>query len=176
VTITDVGVGDVLAVRTGGWASALIRFGSLVAGHYEPQNHVAVVHHYDSKGIWWGVEGRPGGTGWVDVRNYLASKWTVSNAAQPRTDAQRQMVATTVAQMLGSEYDWVGIAADAVEDLNLPVLFCQNWNGKGAPLHVVCSSLAAYAHRVAGLAKPAIRPDRFVQPADWAAFDQAARW
>lgn len=176
MSVETVDVGDVLVIRTGGWGAALIRLGAWLAHEPDQWNHVAVVHHKDSAGVWWGIEGRPGGVGWVDVRGYLNDKRTISNAAQPRTPAQRLMVTSTVQQMLGTEYDWVGIGADACADLSLPALFAQDWKGGGAPLHVVCSSLAAYAQRKAGLHYPLIHPDRFCQPDDWAAFIEKAAW
>lgn len=175
--MTTIGVGDVLAVRTTGWAAWFIRLGARLHHLPDGDNHVVIAHHRDDKGVWWGVEGRPGGVGWADLRPYLSSPYTVSNADQPRTSAQRQAVADATVQMLGDAYDWGGIAADACRDLGLPALFCSDWNGKGVPGHVVCSSLAAYVHTRVGLARPHSREGgRFVQPADWVAFDLGREW
>ena len=44
------------------------------------------------------VEGRPGGAGWRDARDYLTSKWTLTNAAQPKTAEQRDAVCATMAR------------------------------------------------------------------------------
>src|SRR5690242_20152365 len=66
--------GDILAVNTGmHFGSRMIRFGAavreLVTGKAEPDfvNHIAFVHHIDAHGVPWGLEGRPGGVGWVDL-------------------------------------------------------------------------------------------------------------
>lgn len=172
-----VGVGDVLAVRTCGVAAAVIRLGERLHGLPGRDNHIVIAHHRDKTGVWWGIEGRPGGVGWADLRAYLTDPATVSNADQPRTGAQRQAVADTCAQMLGTPYDWTGIAADACTDLGLPDLFARDWHGRGAPGHVVCSSLAAYAHTRLGLARPdGTHGGRFVQPADWTVFDLTRGW
>ena len=172
------GVGDVLAVSTGSnWAARLIRFGERLHRIPAKDNHVVIVHHVDRAGVPWGIEGRPGGVGWADLRVYLKDPATVSNAEQPRTDEQRTQIAKAAEQMLGTEYDWTGIAADACQDLRLPVLFAEDWHGKGLPGHVVCSSFAAYVYGALGLARPDPKGGgRFVQPGDWTAFDLARGW
>lgn len=173
----NVDVGDVLAVRTGGWASALIRFGEHLRGLPDGDNHVIVADHQDQAGVWWGVEGRPGGVGWADLRPYLNSRWTVSNADQPRTRRQRHAVAAAATQILGDPYDWGAIFADAMTDIGIPDLFCQDWHGRGDHGHVVCSTVAAWAHDRAGIPRPdRAQGGRFVQPADWTRFDLEKGW
>jgi hypothetical protein len=44
------------------------------------------------------------------------------------------------------------------------------------PGHVVCSSSAAWAYRVNGLAAPELGGGRFTEPADWDAFITEAPW
>lgn len=174
---TQIGVADVLAVRTGGWGAWAIRFGAWLRGLPHTDNHIVIAHHQDAAGIWWGIEGRPGGVGWVDMRGYLTSPATVDNREQPKTDAQRATVADAMVAAIGTPYDWAGIAADAAHDLDLPTLFAQDWHGQGAPGHVVCSSLADWGYQHADLPHPDPHDGgRFVQPADWAAFDIAKRW
>ncbi|MCW2901845.1 MAG: hypothetical protein JWO67_4110 [Streptosporangiaceae bacterium] len=173
----NVGVGDVLAVKTGGIGGALIRFGAWLRGLPHGINHVVIAHHLDDKGALIGLEGRPGGVGWVDMRDYLASPATVSNADQPKTDEQRYTVAKHAEAMLRAPYDWPAIVADAGCDLGLPSPDDLDWNGNAAPLHVVCSSYAAYLYRIAGLARPGpTKGGRFVQPADWAQWDAKKGW
>lgn len=161
--------GDILAVRSPGTAGRLIRFGAamreLVTNSAEPNldNHIAVVHHTDKAGTLWCLEGRPGGVGWRDSSDYLKSPWTVSNVGQPKTAAQRKTVCDGAEAMIGTEYDWVGIAADAASALDLGALFHPRFGQ--VPGHVVCSSLAAWLYGKAGLDKPA--GDREVSPADW---------
>lgn len=168
--------GEVFVTRGNGLASRLIRLGAALQDKPNLDNHVAVMHHVDSKGIPWGIEGRPGGVGWVDMRHYLSSKWTVSNYAQQLGDAG-SVAATTVQHALGTPYDWMSIAGDVVADLGLPDLFAADWDGKGVPGHVVCSSLAAWAYKQAGLPHPTVDGhERGVQPCDWAQFILAAAW
>jgi hypothetical protein len=169
-------VGAVVVVRTGGWAAAAIRFGAALLGRPNLSNHVAVMHHWDSHGVPWGVEGRPGGVGWVDLRGYLNSRWTLTNRDQPIESPVRTLIARTVESMLGVEYDWGGILADTEAAAHLPVLFAQNWHGRGAPGHCVCSSLAAYAYKHAGLPHPASGRERFATPGDWAQWCLTGEW
>jgi hypothetical protein len=165
--------GDILAVRSPGTAARLIRFGAamreLVSGSAEPNldNHIAVVHHTDKAGTLWCLEGRPSGVGWRDSSDYLRSPWTVSNVGQPKTAAQRKTVCDGAEAMIGTEYDWVGIAADAASALDLGALFHPRFGQ--VPGHVVCSSLAAWLYGKAGLDKPA-GGDRECSPGDWLAF------
>lgn len=167
-----IGVGDVFAVRTGGVGARLIRLGAWLEGLPSEDNHVVVAHHVQD-GVWWGVEGRPGGVGWVDMQPYLDSPATIGNQGQIKTPAQRDTIAQSMVAAVGTPYDWTAIAADAARDLDLPVLFAQSWKGRGVPGHLVCSSLAAWGYQTAGVEGPHL-PPRLVQPGDWAAFN--ARW
>jgi hypothetical protein len=179
-TLLDFGVdvGDVVAVATNGWAAKVIDLGERLAGKRDLDNHVAVVHHIDAAGVPWGVEGKPGGVGWVDMRGYLGDRRTRSNAAQPKTAAQRAIVGDNIVKTLSTQYDWPAIAGDALMLLapDLPKLFAVNWHGQGAPGHVVCSSYAAWLYRVAGLAHPSVGQERFCEPADWTSFDETKAW
>jgi len=165
--------GDVLVVGTDSWVGRIIRLGELFSGGAHGANHVAVAHHYDDSGVLWGVEGRPGGVGWVDLRIYF-DQYHVTNVGQSKSVSQRRAITDNVQQLLGRAYDWVGIAADACRDLNFPALFAQNWKGKGTPGHLVCSSLAAYVYQHVGLAHP--DGGRFCQPSDWEEFILKKEW
>jgi hypothetical protein len=170
-----IGVGDVLCTRGNSRAAFLIRLGAAFRDRPNSVNHVAVVHHLDANGVWWAVEGRPGGVGWVDATSYLTSPWTISNAEQPKDEGQRKQVADTVVQMLGTPYDWHGIAADAFEALHLKRL----WKPRHGtvPGHVVCSSLADYAYAAANLPNPGkVGFDDDTTPGDWAEFITLRRW
>ncbi len=166
-----IAVGDVWSVRTTGWAARLIRFGAALGGQPNLDNHVVVVHHQDANGRWWGLEGRPGGVGQVDLARYLHNPYTVTNAGQPKTDAQRYGIAVGAEALLGTPYDWVGIAADGMDAIGAGHLWAQNWNGLGPPAHVVCSSYAAWLNELHGLERPVRRSARGTTPADWTAFD-----
>jgi hypothetical protein len=162
--------GDVLAVRGGSIAAAAIRLGAALLGRPNLSNHVAVVSHADGNGTLWVIEGRPGGVGWRDAADYLASPWTLTNAAQPKAPEQRALVTRTAKAMLGTPYDWAAIAGDALDDLHL-------WDPGGGVVrgHVVCSALAALAYDKAGLARPA-GDERMVQPADWDSWMLTQAW
>jgi hypothetical protein len=173
LTVTNVQPGDVLVVRTGSFAGAMIRLGAALKGRPNLSNHVSIVHHTDAHGTVWCLEGRPGGAGWRDAKAYLASPWLLTNAAQPKTGAQRQAVCGIMQAMIGTAYDWEGIAADGAADLHLDTAWLPAWNGT-VPGHVVCSSLAAYAYGKTGLGCPA--GGRQVQPADWDTFILTRGW
>jgi len=165
---------DVLAIRSQGVGGRLIRFGAalreLVTNQSQPNlhNHIAVVHHIDKHGTLWGIEGRPGGVGWVDCDKYLRSPWTITNARQPKTDTQRHHVCDVMVAMLGTPYDWEAIEADTVEAFGLH--WKPDWHGT-VPGHVCCSSAAAYGYTKGGLVRPDPKEDgREVTPADWTNF------
>lgn len=167
--------GIVLVTRGGGRASFMIRLGAAFRDKPNLGNHVAVAHHTDKDGTPWGLEGRPGGVGWVDLRKYIDSPWTVTNAEQPIDPRVRSTIAKKMEAMIGTEYDWNAIAADAFESLHIRALFKQNWKGQGAPGHVVCSSFAAYLYHAADLPAP-LGDARYVTPGDWGQFIVVRGW
>jgi hypothetical protein len=172
--VTGLLPGDVLAVRSPGRPAWWIRIGAALRDQPNLSNHIAVAHHLDASGTLWGIEGRPGGVGWVDCSLYLTSPYTLTNAGQPKTSAQRESVCATMQALLGTAYDWEAIVADGMADLGMKVPgWDPSWHGT-VPAHVVCSSSAAYAYAKAGLACPA--GDRLCQPADWDAFILARAW
>ncbi len=173
--------GDVWAVDAVGFGRIPIIIGSWLAGHRAPVDHVVTVHHQDKNGVWWGIEGRPSGVGWVDMSSYFATRAQLraarGNFSQPRTLAQRQAVCKLMEGLLGTSYDWVGgIVADFdaslhAEDLAKIVDRWWGWNdGVSRPPHVVCSSAAAWAYGKLGLAHPG-GAQELVTPADWWRFN-----
>jgi hypothetical protein len=163
--------GDVLVVRTGGIAAQWIRFGSMLLQKDDLENHVAVVHHIDAAGTTWGIEGRPGGVGWVDCSSYLHNAFTLANYGQTKTIAQRLAVCATMEKILGTKYDWQAIAEDGVEDLHIPDPWRERWGpGNVVPGHVVCSSAAVVGYEGTGLAYPECLDPAHIQPCDWADF------
>jgi hypothetical protein len=167
--------GDVLLVRSGGFAGAMIRLGAALRDTPNLSNHVCVVHHTDAHGTVWAIEGRPGGVGWRDARAYLESPWTITNRIQPKTDAQRAAVCTTMEAMLGTPYSWTEIVQDAGMALGLHSVWAEKVNGQ-PPGEIVCSSLAAYAYDKAGLSAPEPADYKHVTPGDWTAWLIANRW
>jgi hypothetical protein len=167
--------GDVLAVRGSGVTGELIRLGEALEGEPDIEAHVAVIHHVTGKTTWC-IEGRPGGVGWRDARDYLKSGWTVSNAAQPKTPEQRKFACAAVLAALGTPYDWSAIAKDAADALRLGDLFASEQWGPRVPGHVVCSSLAAWGYMRAGLAYPRQHVMAEVTPGDWTEFIMGREW
>jgi hypothetical protein len=165
--ITGVKPGDLLCVRSPGLAGKLIRIGEEMAGQPGLANHVAIVHHLDAHGTCWTLEGRPGGVGWRQADDYLASPYTVTNVGQPKTLTQRAAVCKIAEEMLGTGYDWESIAADAEGAFNLHLWQPSAWVNGRVPGHVVCSTLAAYAYQKAGLDGP---QGREAEPSGWVAF------
>lgn len=174
--LTGLAPGDVVAVATQSLLTReAIEISEALQGQTPLDNHVVIVHH-ETGGVLWGVEGKPGGVGWVDMRSYIRDRHSVSNTAQPKTDTQRAAVAAAATAMLGTPYDWAAIADDGLAALHLPDLFTDDWDGHGAPGHVVCSSLAAYLYQAAGLTHPAVHPERLCTPGDWTEFSLLGRW
>lgn len=158
--------GDVLAVNTGNnWAADLIRFGEHLQGKPSFDNHVVAVHHRDDAGVLWGIEGRPGGVGCVDIARY-DNKYLVSNAKQAKTDEQRKEICTYAVAMLGTPYDWDAIIKDALSVLHLEVLWASKDFGPLSPAHVVCSTLYSWIYSKVALKGP-VTLGRWTEPADW---------
>lgn len=165
---------DIVVVRTpGGFPTPQwwIRLGAALQDKPNLDNHVAVMHHYDSQGVPWGLQGQPGGVGWVDMRAYIASPYTVNNCGQPaRTDAERAEAAKLAESMLGTKYDWQAIGGDGLMDLHVHL-----WNDLSFPHglkpgEVVCSSYGAYVYEMMTWAHPSTGTERVCQPADWEQF------
>jgi hypothetical protein len=172
---------DLVIVRTPGLAGEVIRFGEMLQGKPDLRNHVAMFHHA-ADGVNWYLEGRPGGLGWrafpAGADGYASSRWTITNADQPKTPAQRDAACTVMRQMLGAPYDWGAIEADTASALRLPDIW-KGWTGVPdgtMPGHVVCSSSAAYAYRKTMLAAPEEGGGRLVEPADWDWFIMNRGW
>ena len=166
--------GDILAVRSPGLPGELIRIGEELTGKPGLDNHIAVMHHW-LDGVPWGLEGRPGGVGWVDLRSYLASPFTLNNCEQPgRSDESRAAVANHAKALLGDRYDWSAIGGDALAALHIHL-----WNLKFphglAPGECVCSSYAAWLYEQAGWDRPQVT-DRDTEPSDWTAFVLEHGW
>lgn len=173
--VDEVAPGDVICVRTKTTIfGLLIRLGAWLARKPSTVDHVVIAHHRDLAGIWWGIEGRPGGVGWVDLATY-DSPWVVSNAGQPKTAEQRQQICDLAGSLLHTPYDWSAIAADAMNTLQVRDLWASSDYGDKPPGHVVCSSLAAWIYRHVGLAEPSKRV-RWVEPCDWARYIADRGW
>lgn len=173
-----VDVGDVICTRTPkGWPGYLIRLGAALRDRPSTVNHVIVVWKRDDAGTLWGIQGQPGGVNQVDVRLALKAPYTITNAAQPKTEVQRYVIASEAEAFLGKEYDWTGIALDAMDAIGAHNLWRSKWGKDGVPpAHVVCSSMADWLYDHVGLASPGGRFDRRVTPGDWAAWIMEEGW
>jgi hypothetical protein len=166
--------GDVLVVRTSGLFATLIRVGEELSGKPGLANHVALFHHWDGA-VPWGLEGKPGGVGWADLRPYLASGFTINNCLQPdRDDAGREEVAAQAERMLATAYDWEAVTDDTLRAFRMPDLFASTWHGM-VPGHIVCSSYAAFLYERQGWERPPV-PDRDTEPGDWCAAIMERHW
>ena len=167
--------GTILVTRSNGFAGFMIRFGAAISNKPNLGNHVAVVHHTDKEGTVWCIEGRPGGVGWKDARGYLASRWTMTNAAQPLTETQRYEIAVAMEALIGTGYAWDAIAADALSSLGMHLPgWDQKWSDGEVAGQVVCSSAAAYAYGKATAPHP--EGDRGCTPSDWSAWILTTGW
>lgn len=166
--------GDVIVVRTKSPWGIFVRLAAWLQGKPDTVDHVVIAHHRDLAGIYWGIEGRPGGVGWVDLAQY-DNRWAVSNVHQPKTAEQRREVCALAEELLHTAYDWGAIAEDAMDALHVRDLWASRDYGDKPPGHVVCSSYAAWLYRKVGLAQPAKRV-RWVKPCDWAAWCAAQGW
>jgi hypothetical protein len=176
----DVLPGDVVLVRTRGWVGAAIRFGAALLGRPNLHSHVAIMHHVDAAGVPWGIEGRPGGVGWVDMADYLADSHSTSNNGQPKTADQRTKVAEVAYSLLKVPYDWSAIARDVLQALRLDRLWhAKDYGDKSVPGALICSALADYTYAKVGLASPGVTDGdgiRFTTPADWDVFIETKAW
>jgi hypothetical protein len=167
--------GTVLVTRSTGFAGFMIRLGAAFRNKPNLGNHVAVVHHTDAQGTLWVIEGKPGGVGWRDAKDYAASKWTMTNAAQPLTSEQRVGIAKQMEMLIGTDYDWPSIVADAATNLGMKLPgWDSKWKDGEVAGQVVCSSAAAYAYGKAHAPHPP--GDRGVQPADWTQWILTRGW
>jgi hypothetical protein len=165
--------GDICAVRSPwtiwGW---LIRLGAVLSGRSGRCDHVVVVVGWDATGGLCGVEGRPSGVGHVSMRRY-DNRWISSNSGQPKTDNQRRAVVDAALAAVGTSYDWLAIAADALDCLGVPQPIDGEYRRQ--PRSVVCSSLANYVCWRAGVDHPGVG-DRWCTPADWDEFNRNRVW
>lgn len=161
--------GDVFAVRTNGTDQDVIEFGEGLQGKVNTDDHVAGFIYWDGD-IPWGLEGRPGGVGWVDMRKYIGKPFTFNNCLQPnRMDPQRILISEGAKAMIGTKYDWAMIGGSALAALHVK-LFHLSWPHGMVPGEVVCSSYWAYLYSTANWAHPSTNDERECAPADWAAF------
>ena len=168
--------GDVLVVCGTGAGAKAIEIGAVLVGN-PAASHVAIYHHSDANGTPWCLEGRPGGVGWRDASDYDRDPRTVTNAAQPKTDTQRENACHWAEKLIGTQYDWLGgIAEDTLAALDLKALWKPEPDTGTVPCAVVCSSYAAWVYGQVGLAAPDPADWRHVTPGAWSAFIEREGW
>lgn len=175
------GVGDVIVTREGPWyVSAAIRLGAWLMKRPAKCNHVIIVHHQDADGRWWGIEGRPGGVGWIELTIRLGDTLTNANNAQPKSEEQRYLVAVASESLLGVAYDWTGIAGDVKQAVGVQRRFwlrVREWKEDETPAQVVCSSFADWAYEKVGMPNPGgYQRTRMTTPGDWDKFMINKEW
>lgn len=173
-----VGIGDVICTRNPrGIPAFLIRLGAALLDRPNTVNHVIIVHHYDEAGTLWGIEGRPGGVGYIDVRKALKNPYTISNASQPKTEEQRFIIAKAAEGLIGTPYDWQGIVEAGMKAIRAQILWSSDWGDeKTPPAQVICSSFADWVYDYCEVPSPGKRFDRNVTPGDWAKFIIERGW
>jgi hypothetical protein len=188
MTTLSASAGDVLAVWTGdGPVQNIIRLGELLQGKPAIANHVIVVTHRDKVGRWMGIQGQPGGVGPVDCTPFLSDDRTRSNhdELKPNDHGQLNNFLASAAKSLGIAYDWVGIAEDGlnalqVTDLSAAIDPLWQWptDHNLLPGHVVCSSLAAMLYDLPSVdwAHPDLGTERRCEPADWWQWSNSRAW
>jgi hypothetical protein len=166
---------DILVVRTTDTPGEVIRVVEELSGAPGLGNHVAFMHHWDGD-VPWGLEGKPGGVGWRDLRDYLADPFTLNNCLQPgRPDADRALAARDAEGLLGTKYDWAAILGDGFDDLSVKI-WNQDWPHGKPPGEVVCSSFGAYVYAKRTWTHPDLGHERFCQPSGWTRMIIANRW
>jgi hypothetical protein len=172
-------VGDVICTREGAWwISGAIRLGARLLGLPAFVNHVIIVHHWDSEhNSWVGVEGRPGGVGWVDITSRLSQPLTNANNQQEKSEGQRYLIAKAAESLLNVAYDWQAIAEDARIAARMWLRAAEEWPDDAVPGHVVCSSFADWAYEKVGLSNPGGNSQtRFTTPGHWDKFIIGKEW
>ena len=179
----NIGVGDIICTRNNtGWAARMIRLRAGLLDQPNLVNHVIIVHHKQPNGDWIGLEGKPGGVGWINItqRKVLKSPWIVTNQHQTKTDEQRYLVAKAAEKLLGVQYDWVGIAQEAFAwgpAKRIFALMNDKWGSKDRiPEHVFCSNYADWCYDSVGIKSPGRFFDRNVTPNDWAEWSIVKRY
>ena len=171
VPLNRVRPGDVICTRNPkGLAARLIRLGAAFLDRPNTVNHVIIAHHVDEHGTFWGIEARPGGVGWIDLKKVTGPKhpYSIANTSQPKSPEQRQQVSDAATAMLGTAYDWRGIGLAAMNAIGLETIWDRFDTEAGPPTHVVCSALADYVYDLVGLRSPGQRYGRTTTPGDWA--------
>lgn len=177
--VGEIGIGDVIVTREGPWIISWgIRLGARLMGLPSHVNHVIIVHHRDPlTGKWVGIEGRPSGTGWCDVQARLDGPLTNANTAQPKTEAQRYLIATAAEVLVGTRYDWGAIAEAARQATRLRVKAAREWPDDAVPGAVICSAFADWAYERSGLDNPGGHVlTRFTTPGHWDRFIMEGRF
>lgn len=168
--------GTVIVTATPDVVGWIIRLRSWLTRQPHTHNHVALFTHYDSTGRPRGLEGRPSGFGWVNLDKYLARGDTITNAGQPLTEDQREVVVRGAITMVGIPYDWAAILAFAAGTAHLPFL-PREWPTDGVPAHVVCSSAIDYLYEGVRAANPGgYGKTRGTDPDDWTTFIVTQAW
>lgn len=171
-------IGDVMVVRSNYRFSWAVRLAAWLRHRSAKVDHVLVVHHRDAAGTLWGIQGQPGGVGYVEIERYRGNHYANANVEQPKNEYQRQRIAELSEGMLGTPYDWAGIILDGMEAIGAQELWrSRDWKTGLVPAHVVCSSFADYLYEVVELANPGgDKATRGITPGHWDDFIINREW
>lgn len=186
VRLEDLKPGDLLLTFSEGWGSWLIRLQAMILRKPSLHNHIACYTHTGADGIPRGLEGRPGGFGWKDLRGYLVAPGTISNAWQPgRTAADRAIFVEKMTALIGTPYDYEAIAVagaevfDRMSRVKAAELIekASEWPEGRPPSQVVCSSSLDWGYEDRGWVNPGgLARTRWTVPADFTELIVANRW
>lgn len=171
-------IGDVMVTRNNYPGSWFVRMGQRILGKSPLVDHVIIIHHIDAAGVLWGIQGQPGGVGWVEIEKFRSDPFANANVEQPKNTYQRTRIVELSEGMLGTEYDWVGIVLDGMHAIGASILWrARDWKTGLVPAHVVCSSFADYIYEVVQLPNPGRDENtRGTMPGDWDDFIVKKGW
>ena len=176
--LTTLKPGDVIVTEMGVWViRILIWLQAVLTGKakYRQGGHIIVFTHTDLQGRYWGIEGRPGGVGWAELRK-RNDNWTLTNVDQPKDALQRSKIVETMKELLGTKYDYSAYIEIALQTMGITTQWT-DFRKNDVPTHVICSAVADYVYEDVGLANPGgMKVTRFTTPVEWAEFIDEKEW
>lgn len=151
-------LGDFGVVRTGGWAGALIRWGT-----QSPVNHAFIYLGNDLV-----MEAEPNGATVSRATKYADVIWSTGKVGL--TQGQRLTIVNRAKSLVGTPYNWLDIVAIALAQRRLGgILGLKSWIAKRLSDDgmMICSQLVDWCYQQAGvqLFKDG-RPSGMVSPGD----------
>jgi hypothetical protein len=171
--------GDIIIIKQGGrlaraaiWLQNTLKHNT---AKYSLYGHVIVATGKDPEGRLWGIEARPGGIGYRRLEP-LNSTYGMVNTGQPVTAEARTALVAAIIALLGKPYDYEAYLLFVLKAVGIDPTWTYEFDGKDVPPHFICSAVAAYIYRDAGLGYPKVDGVRLCTPADWAEFIDTKGW